>query len=65
VPEGFLDPSKVPKAAQPILAPIDDDVEMKVEEQEHKPAGEPSLEPAEGAKGTDASEVPATQPVDT
>ncbi|KAK4241698.1 YL1 nuclear protein-domain-containing protein [Achaetomium macrosporum] len=66
VPEGFLDPSKVPKAAEPVLAPIDGDAEMKVEEQEQKPvADEPRLEPVEGVKGTEAAGMPAAQPVDT
>jgi vacuolar protein sorting-associated protein 72 len=54
VPEGFLDPSKVQKPAEPALAPIEGAAELKAEEKPEKAVDEPRLEPIEGVKETEA-----------
>lgn len=68
VPEWFLDPSKAPKPAERVSAPVDDGaVEPKKEEKEEKPGDEPRLEPVEGTeavegvKGAEAAPPAAPQ----
>ncbi|KAK4123604.1 hypothetical protein N657DRAFT_618498 [Parathielavia appendiculata] len=59
VPESFLDPSKVSKPAEPVLAPIEGAAEMKVEDSPEKAADEPRLEPIEGVQGAEMAGPPA------
>lgn len=53
-----MDPSKAPKPAEPVLAPIDGAVELKEEEKEEKAIDEPRLEPVEGAKAAEEVKGP-------
>ncbi|KAK4106840.1 YL1-domain-containing protein [Parathielavia hyrcaniae] len=62
VPEWFLDPSKASRPAEPVLAPIEGAVELKMEDSPAKAVDEPRLELMEGVQGAETA-GPSASPV--